>query len=332
MHGKLHSDDLVSVVYRLHDEGVSQSSIAKTLGISRCAVQGALKRRIPSTNTQQIVKRGPPRCTSKADDLAIVVSIKRNRFQSNSSIAGSFNVSHETIRRRANENGLPSRRAVRDPLKKHHKQARMMWCKHHRHTEFKNWIFSDESFFQLGDCSTPRHPLVHRKRHERYSDCCVSSDPISNRRGLMVWGCITQQGKGVLTFVEGNINSEKYITILQNNLIPFLESFPLSLYPNLVFQQDNATPHRSAITRDYLKKENISPPHWPALSPDLSPIENVWGIMKARIRRMKPTSMSALKDAILHTWEMTVNPSSCARLYASIPSRIHKVIIHRGRR
>jgi hypothetical protein len=39
---------------------------------------------------------------------------------------------------------------------------------------------------------------------------------------VMVWGCICYNGVGTLTKVEGNINADKYISILENNILPVI--------------------------------------------------------------------------------------------------------------
>ena len=59
---------------------------------------------------------------------------------------------------------------------------------------------------------------------------------------LMIWGCITFNGVGILTTVNGNINAVKYIEILEDNLWPVI----VRHYPeeNYIFQHDNAPVHR----------------------------------------------------------------------------------------
>ena len=175
-------------------------------------------------------------------------------------------------------------------------------------------------------------PYVHRALNERYAECCVLHEPISSRQHLMVWGCICSDGQGALAFVNGNINSDKYVSILQENLLPLLDNMPLSKWKSAVFQQDNARPHSSAYTKKFIQENAINVPFWPALSPDLNIIENVWAIMKRHVRRMRPTSMKELKMAIEKAWKMTVTPSLCSRLYASMPSRLTRVLKNHGRR
>ncbi|XP_059384661.1 putative nuclease HARBI1, partial [Carassius carassius] len=50
------------------------------------------------------------------------------------------------------------------------------------------------------------------------------------------------------------------------------------------FQHDNAKPHTAAITTAWLRRRRVRVLTWPACSPDLSPIENIWHIIKRKIR------------------------------------------------
>ena len=72
---------------------------------------------------------------------------------------------------------------------------------------------------------------------------------------LMIWGCITFNGVGTLTTVNGNINATKYTEILEDNLWPVI----VRHYPeeNVIFQDDNALVHRARSVQDYKTQNNI---------------------------------------------------------------------------
>lgn len=330
MRGKRVSDDLVRVIYDMKDKGTSDCAIARALLISRFAVQAALRRRVGASDQQRHVPLGRPRCTTQADDRAIVLGLKRNRFATQSSIAAIYQVSRQTVRRRGREKKMYSRLAVRDVLTKTHKISRQLWCRNHLHYNFLHWLFSDECSFELSDCSCPRRPRVHRQRDEKYSPCCLAEHPSNSRSRVMVWGCISSRGPGPLAFVDGIINSQSYIHTLRTHLVSYLEDLPLNTLRHVVFQQDNATPHTSAATRTFLQQSRIVVPFWPSLSPDLSPIENVWALMKRQIRKMRPNTVGKLRECITLAWHAVVTQALCQKLYSKMKLRLAGVLSKRG--
>ena len=59
----------------------------------------------------------------------------------------------------------------------------------------------------------------------------------------MIWGCISDQGVGGLHFVQGTVNAQVYIGILEEKLLPTIQDHFTSVQ-NVIFQDDSAPCHR----------------------------------------------------------------------------------------
>ncbi len=92
----------------------------------------------------------------------------------------------------------------------------------------------------------------------------------------MVWGAY---GMGSLHVLEGTMNAERYIKDFRATYAPPSRRSLFQGRP-CVFQQDNAKPHTAAITTAWLGSRRVRVLNWPACSPDLSPIENIWRIIE----------------------------------------------------
>lgn len=167
-----------------------------------------------------------------------------------------------------------------------------------------------------------------RRVGEDWMPCCLSQPP-TPKFSLMVWGCITFNEVGTITVVDGNVNAQKYIDILEEQLWPVVvRHFPED---NYLYHDDNAPVHRARIVQDYKRENNIHSMVWPAQSPDLTIIENMWLRLKRELRNGDAIYMSKveLEAAIRRIWENTpVNYVQC--LYRSIPRRMQKVLRSRG--
>jgi hypothetical protein len=89
---------------------------------------------------------------------------------------------------------------------------------------------------------------------------------------VMVWAGICHDGRTRIKIVHGTLNAVKYRNnILDPIILPFLQQRNF----DHVFQHDNARYQVVRVCQDFLNQNHIRVLPWPALSPDLSPIEHL---------------------------------------------------------
>jgi hypothetical protein len=99
----------------------------------------------------------------------------------------------------------------------------------------------------------------------------------------------------------------------------------------VLFQEDGASCHRAKSTKAWLKRNSILSFAHPAKSPDLSPIESVWHVMKSKIRARTrlPTSLKELKVAVLEAWD-DITPEEINSHVKHMQDRVKAVLAAKG--
>lgn len=148
---------------------------------------------------------------------------------------------------------------------------------------------------------------------------------------IMVWGCITYEGVGKIIKVSNKINSQEYCETLYHGLIGTYSS--KNMKPSeYTFQQDNASCHSSVETKNWLRTQNINFMVWPANSPDINPIENVWAYLNKKLRaRINSFSNGDRMWEILEDEWYKIPKEYIQKLYFSMCARIKSVIKAKGR-
>ena len=112
-----------------------------------------------------------------------------------------------------------------------------------------------------------------------------------------VWAGITKCGATPIVIFTETLTSTKYCDILQDTLLPFTAK----VFPDgHGFQQDNDPKYASNYTKAYMYLEEHSVNWWKssAESPNLNPIENVWGSMKYFLFHQYTTNTESLQKGI----------------------------------
>ncbi len=68
---------------------------------------------------------------------------------------------------------------------------------------------------------------------------------------------------------------------------------------------------------------------WPSMSPDLNPIEHLWGILKRKVEECKISNIHHLRDVVMEEWKRTP-VATCEALVNPMPKRVKAVLENNG--
>jgi hypothetical protein len=124
---------------------------------------------------------------------------------------------------------------------------------------------------------------------------------VKHSQAVMLWGSFSYKGVGRISILETGqrMNSLWYKSILEREVQDTMIEHFGGLH-NANFQDDGAPCHRSHMTRDECEELGIRQLEWPGQSPD--PIENLWSLVKSKVRSHQPRTLAELKEVIRVVW------------------------------
>ncbi len=328
----------LELVIELTRAGISARRIALRLRCSKRTIQRVRQRFRLTGSSDRLPGTGRAAKTTAREDRYLGRLAAGHRFNTLGALTAMFNdqrahpVSHWTVRRRLHLQGTRSRVAARKPLiSLANRQRRIRWATRTLPwTADEQWamlVFSDESRFNLS--YNDGRVRVWRTHGERFLPECLSQIQKNTTQSVMVWGCIGRHGVGELVVLTENVTAAAYIRTLEANLLNSVENIFGHREHRFIFQHDNAPAHTARATQAWLEANNIQTIQWPAQSPDLNVIENLWDNVGRVVTRERPATRVELINVLHRAWN-SIRPDTVARLFDSLPRRVRAVVRSRG--
>jgi transposase len=315
-----------SAVITLDKLGWSHKDIAQTIKCSENSVSLWVSRWRDERSVADAERSGRPRCTTDDVDQDIMLHSDAHVMDSPRDIVRELDlgVSARTVRRRLNEIDLHCcvQRAEHENVR-----ARIAFAEGYSRWTEDDWarvLFSDETHFYLG----------HHGREYVQRPPGAALDPKYTRKDnerlegkVSLWGCICAGGLGHAELYVDTLNAHRYQTILGLNLVSSAHQF----WPSgqWWFQQDNWTVHTANTSQAWFHTHGVDLIDWPAWSPDLNPIEELWNDLKSRVYARHAKTMEELERFITEEWAAT-DLNFIARICRNMPHRLQGVIANNG--
>lgn len=269
---------------------------------------------------------GRPRKINAVEARAIGQWVRQNNRKSLRTMAVELEsqydkkVAHTTIYRHMKTKSYQSSVPTPTPMiTEKQRTVRLDWAHRHQNDDWKRTFFVDETAFSL---------FRNTVRVWHQAGCRPTRKLPKIRQKVMAWGGFSIQGRTPFYTFTKIMDSEMYIQILKDYLLPTAHRMFGSRW-RLV--QDNDPKHKSKKTMEFLSQRKIEVLDWPANSPDLNPIENLFSIIKNNVEKRRPENIEDLKQMMSEEWE-AIPQKTLINLVNSMQQRCNSCIIATGER
>ena len=230
-------------------------------------------------------------------------------------------LSADTVHRGLKRAGMKAVVKKKKPvLTQRHRRARLDFALAHQYWTLEDWkkvVWSDET--KINRLGSDGRKWVWKKPGEALNDRLVEGTLKFGGGSLMMWGCFLWEGVGYATKIDGRMDGELYVSILEDEVQQSIEYYGKEV-EDVIFQQDNDPKHTCSKAKQWFQDNNLQVLQWPAQSPDLNPIEHLWEHLKKRLGDYErpPGGILELWDRVQVEWER-IPVEVCQNLIESMP-------------
>ena len=204
-------------------------------------------------------------------------------------------------------------------LRLHHQENRLNFAKQYMSwtEEWRSIIFSDEKRFNLDGPDGFSYYYHDIRKEEK-----ILSKRQNGGGSVMIWAAIGYEKNSEIEFLSQRVSAKMYKEILGKIFSAYGQ---VMAGEEWIFQQDNAPIHTAKVVQDWFREKNINVLNWPALYPDLNPIENVWGWLAREVYKdgCQYSNIQELKAQIIKSWGiLDKDQVKIQSLYDSMKDRI----------
>lgn len=318
-------DKRVVIFALTHYANMSVGQIQSATGFDSSLVSRWSKSWVAEIGFDDAPRGGRPHQLNDEAEEELVISTKGKRRRSSRTLAAEYGIAHSTVLSILHREQLRAGHLVRvaQLTEAHRAQRRLFATKYGPPFDWRKCWISDEKLFTTQPTLNFHNDVVWDESGVRH---VYSQSKFPPR--VMFWGAISFAGKSPLVRISGRLDANAYIDLLKQ-VKPELEKVLPGEY---WLQQDGAPCHTARATQSWCGRKLphfIPAQDWPANSPDLSPIENLWANIDYQIAAANLQSEEELIEFVQACWEQ-IPLERVQRLILDIPLHLSRVLAVAG--